>query len=268
MSPRRFVLPVFFLFFLVSSRLIAQDANSRAVSSDPSALAILRQSIAAMGGGNLAQVVDLTLTGEVSEKRAMKTSSGSIQIKMIGKELCKVRIQNEDGESQHIVNGVQSRRVGQGEDVELPVHAAMNHHLQYVPILSNLLSIDDLDLSVKFIGQETVDGRNVYHLHTEKIYPQQAPQYSGVLAKLSSTDFFIDKENFLLVMRTQRLPSLNDATNTLPIEFHYSDYRSARGILVPYSIAVRVNQQDHLQIHITSVATNSGIKPEEFEVRQ
>jgi hypothetical protein len=267
MSPFRSAVSVLLSCFL-SLSLAAQQLDTKTAQKDPSAMAILRQSIAAMGGGNLPQVLDLTLDGEVSEQKAAKINSGSIQVKMIGKDLCKVQIRDEDGESLHIVNGTRIRRVHDGEDLVMPLHASMNHHLQYVPILSSLLAIDDTDLAVKFMDEDSVDGRSVYHVHMERTYPLQSAENAHLLAKLTSTDFFIDKENFLLVMRAQQLPSLGDANNTLPIEFHYSDYRANHGILIPYFTSVRVNHQEHLQIHINSVATNSGIKAEEFEVPQ
>ncbi len=255
--------------FLFSISLAAQQSPPAATLAqrDPWAVTIVQRSLAAMGGANLAQVVDLTMNGQVSRQKATATSSGTIQIKMIGRDMCKVQVQDEDGQTTQILNGTRVRRIGPNDDQAMPMHATLNHHLQYVPVLSNLLDIGDPNLTILMVGEESLDSKTVYHIHTEKLYPGKPAEPAGLLTNLTGTDYFIDTNTFFLEKRSQRLPNLQDARDSLPMEFRYSDYRTVGGIVIPYAISVYVNDQKNVEIHLSSAATNTGLNPQEFEVR-
>src|ERR1700682_1345973 len=262
----RFLFVSYLGTLLLAVPTYSQQSRATNAQRDASAMAILRQSIGQMGGASSTQVVDVTINGEVSQQKATAMSSGTIQIKMIGRDMCKVQIRDEDGQTTHIVSGTRMRRIRSNEDRVSPMHASLNHHLQYVPILSNLLDISDPNLTVLLVGEESLDDKTVYHIHTEKVYPGQTPEEAALLANLTSTDYFIDTRTFLLEKRSQRLPSLQDARSSLLMEFRYSDYRAVAGILIPYSLSVYVNDQKNTEIHLNSVETNTGVNPQEFEV--
>jgi hypothetical protein len=128
-------------------------------------------------------------------------------------------------------------------------------------------SLDDASLAVSFVGEETVEGKPVYHVHTEKVYPQHDAAANALLAKLTGTDLYIEKDTLLPVKRTQQLANLIDAQNSLAMEFRYSDYRQIQGLMIPYAVAVYANNQESAEIHFSSAVVNSGVSASEFEVR-
>jgi len=220
-----------------------------------------------MGADRLPQIADLTISGQIVQQRALDKATGTILVKMMGPDRVRVETNVADEPTVHIVNGARVRRIHGTEDQAMPMHAALNHPWQYVPLLSCSVAIIDLGLSVSLVGEETTGGKSVYHVHTEKVYPQQSPETAKILAKLTSTDFYIDAGTSQLIKRAQELPSLLNAKNSLPIEFRYSDYRPIQGIMIPYKVAVYVNGQESAEIQFTSAVLNSGINPRDFEVQ-
>jgi len=269
MRVARLLLPfVVSVLFLISSA--AQQTPPPLTPSpqrDAQAISILQQSLAAMGADRLPQVADLTISGQIVQQRALDKTSGTILLKMTGPEMVRVETNVPDGTTVHIVNGIRMRRIHGAEDEAMPMHAALNHPFQYVPLLSGLRTITDPSIAVSFVGEETVDGKSVYHVRVEKVYPQQPAEQGRLLSKLTGTDLYIEEGTFLPVMRVQELPSLIDAKNSLSIEFRYSDYRQIQGVMIPYKIGVYVNNQESAEIRFTSLVLNSGVNPLEFEVQ-
>jgi len=220
-----------------------------------------------MGVHRLPQIADLTVSGQIVQQGALDKVTGTILLKMIGPAMVRVETNVPDRTTVHIVNGIRMRRIHGTEDEPMPMHAAMNHPFQYVPLFSESLAITDPSIAVSFVGEETVGGKSVYHVRVEKVYPQQPAEQGRLLSKLTGTDLYIEKGTFLPAMRAQQLPSLIGAQHTLPMEFRYSDYRQTQGVMIPYKVEVYVNNQESMEIHFTSLVLNSGVNPLEFEVQ-
>jgi outer membrane lipoprotein-sorting protein len=255
------------LFLILPISMFSQQMTTPP-RRDPQAISILQQCLAAMGAANLPIVTDLTLSGQIVQQRAQEKAIGTIVLKTTGPDKVRVETNIHEDNRVHIVNGNRMREIRGLEDNSMPFHATLNHAFPYVPLLSGSISMTDADLAASFLGEEIVNGSAVYHVHTEKVFAQQSEEHARVLAKLTSTDFYIDKTTFLLAKRVQELPSTLNAKASFPIEFVYSDYLSIQGIMIPHAVAVYLNGQESAEIQFNSAVLNTGLNTSEFEVKQ
>jgi hypothetical protein len=121
---------------------------------------------------------------------------------------------------------------------------------QLVTILSNPL------YTISYKGIATIDGHSVHDIEVQRTLPGQVAPSTGYHIR----DFFFDTSTLQLVMTQDMIP------RNVVHEIRYSDYRSASGVLVPFSISERMGDQPRWQIQLDQITFNVGLQTSTFQL--
>lgn len=267
-SPMRMARIIFFgsLIFLVSAQLSSQP-TSTTVQRDPQAVAVLQQTIAAMGGG--------TAIGSVQDF----TGSGTITYYWAGAEVnCAVTLRGKGGEEfrldSNLPQGTKSWAVsdGQGSIQEptgqkssIPFSNSWNLANLSTPGLALLAALNDSSLSIILAGQPAIGGKQLYDIRLQKNFGS-TDDPNGNLSKWSQRDYLIDPTT-LMVVAAQDMQYSNDSSrHSFRHQIAFADYRGVNGASFPFSITETVEGQQTWTIQLTSITLNSGLTDSTFQL--
>jgi hypothetical protein len=291
-SPR----PLFPLlaFLVVPASLFAQAGSTPPVSSlasDPQAVALVRQSLAALTGG--AAITDVTLTGTAHRIAGSDDVAGAATLEATAAGDSRIDLTFPSGDWTEIRNHAGTplpgtlppglpaaatqgpRPVGARSGPDGVVHEMMGQDLMtdsswFFPALtlSRLLSSPLYVLS--YIGSETHWGQTVVHLSAVQQFSQVAnapAQDIALLQHLSRMDFYLDPTSLLPVaLRFNTHPDGN-AMIDIATEVRFSDYRVVSGVQIPFHVQECVNGSLAFDLGFSNVTLNSGLSGTNFEIQ-
>ncbi len=243
---------------LVSVCLAAQQVPQR----DPQAVAILQQSLAAMGGS---VPTDSVATGTIVVVAGSTTETGTIRILSRGADQSSEQIHTTTGNRAVIysrgfanetrgttVNSLQMELVvsSQSPDFPLPL---------FVGALSNS------DFAFQYVGQETLDGSPVQHIRFWNTFSSK-PRLQKV-AEFSVKDVWVDAASGLPRKLSYDRRAGGGSAPRIPVAIFFSDYRNIGGVLYPFLIKKSYNGTPWTTITIQNVAFNTGLTDANFPVQ-
>lgn len=230
---------------------------------DAQAVAVLQATVKAMGGGNVPS--DSTATGSVTETVGSESQEGSIQILTRG-----------TGESLETMNlpdlsqttvfwyWIAGQTIGSGAQQQLSGQLAMTSQTALYPLPLLVGALSNPDVSLQYVGQETVNGALTNHVRIWNTYASKT--YMRPLAAFSTRDIWTDASTGLpaRISFTQQAAA-GRAFKTL-VELDFSNYQQTSGFVYPYLIKKLLNGTPWLTISIQSVAFNTGLQDIQFQV--
>ena len=228
---------------------------------DPQALAILQQSLEAMGG---IQPSDSVATGTVTPVAGGQTNQGTIRIltKGTAESLVQFTMPNSV-ETTIYANGEASQTVNSTQ-IPFPLEPTVTSQAAEFPLPLILALINNPDTSFQYVGIETLSGESLYHIKTWDSFAS-LPAFQN-LSSFSARDVWIDS-NTSLPQRISytRYPAQGDGGTMTDVFF--TNYLKSSGILYPSAISESLNGTPWATITVQSVAFDTGLSDSNFPVQ-
>ena len=264
MARCRFAVPLILLFVSVVS---AQNPPQ----SDPQALALANQAMAALNNG--VAVSDVTLTGNVTWIAGSDNETGTATLQAKGTGESRVDLNLSGGSRTEIRNDVAST-FPQGASIEnggsqqpWALHRCWINASWFYPTLSFLSATSDPSLIFSYVGQEHRGGTSVQHLRLYRYLASQKPAFAAVTQRVSTADFYLDSTSLLPVALVFNAHPDDDAYTDISIEIDYFNYQTINGVQVPLHIQKLVSGGLALDAAVTGVSVNSGLSADLFAIR-
>jgi hypothetical protein len=253
--------PIFAVSILFGTVIQAQQAPAPVIPTrDPTAIALLQESVAAMA---TSAPLDSSATGNITVVEGSTSENGSISIQTRG-----------TGETAEIINLSEEQRsviYSYGDAKEVNGTASVNLPLELIlvdqsadfplPLLSGIL--DNTDETFRYIGQETLNGTTVQHIQVWNSFASQ-PRLQK-LAPLSMRDIWFDSASHLPVKVAYSRRAGRGAVPAIPVEIDFSGYKNVDGVFYPFQINKSYNGTPWQTITIQNVSFNTGLTDSQFQ---
>lgn len=246
---------VFAVLLLFGVSLAAQSTPV----SDPTAITLAQQAIAAVNRGNV--ISDVTLNASVISILGSDSETGTGTFRATLSGLSRVDLNLSGGtraDVRNFVNGSPTGAWSKNGNPSTPyvTHNCWTDAAWFFPVLSSVSQIGSKRFVFKYIGQEQHGGVNTQHIQIFQV-GQQFP--SAALQHLSSVDVYLDVASSLpLAVATTTHPD-NDMNADLPVEVRFTNYQPVSGIMVPFHFQQMLNGGVVLDVTVTSATFNSGL---------
>jgi hypothetical protein len=257
---RRFMVVVC-LSLLVSSFSLAQKPSA---TSDPTALAFVAKSIAALTGGM--PITDVTLTANVNWNVGPAIQTGSATFLAKGSDKSRVDLTLSGGTRTDIRNSSNGFPLGEwiNNGAAPTRYSSFNCWGDpgwFFPALSSLSGLDPT-VVFSYVGLENQAGVSVQHLRSFR-----AVSAIAVSQQLSMMDFYLDASSFLPVSLAFTAHLDNNSNVNIPIVVQLSNYQATNGLQVPMHVQQYLQGGLLLDSVITGVTVNSGLPDSDFTIQ-
>ena len=256
---RRFRLHLLLLSLSVS-------VQAQTPPSDPQALALAAQSVAAMTSGTT--ISDITLSGTVVRTVGSDQQSGTATLlaKGFGESRVDLNLSAGNRSEIHNVNGNPNEGNWIGPDGSvnaIALHNCFTDASWFFPALGTLgAGGGNPNVVLSYIGLENLGQFTLQHVHAYT-YDPNLP----AAQQLSAIDFYLDQQTLLPQVVTFNEHPDSDQTIDIAVQIVFSDYRNSNGAAIPFHIQRFVNNNLMLDIQLASATLNSGISDSQFAVQ-
>lgn len=231
-------------------------------ASDPQAVAVMQRSLQAMGG---IPPSDSSASGTVQLVGGSQSLSGTIQILTKGVAQTLELVTTDLGEQSTVFSNGSASETTNGTITTLSLEIAVTSQSCYFPLPLFTQLANDVDTRIAFVGAETLNGSQTYHLRMWDSFASQ-PDYQD-LASLTTRDIWIDTTSALpLKISFVRKPAHGAVAGTA-VEVLLTNYQTFGGLLYPTSIRTSRSGVPWANISIQSVSFNNGLTDSNFAVK-
>lgn len=271
--PRMHVLmPVSLLFLFLILTLDgparSQQADHVSPQSSPQALDLLQKSLAALTGGQ--PITDVTLTGAARRIAGSDDESGTVTVKAFAGTGSRMDLSLSAGNRSEVRNTSGPERVGSWSGPDGVSHAMSLHNLftdpGWFPAFTITSQLSAPNAAITYVGPETHDGQSVIRVTASQQFPALSGNDASLLQHLTQTDIFLDLNTNLPVALAWNTHPDNNALLDLPVEIHFSGYRSISGAQIPFHIQEYLNNSLFLDVQIQNATINAGLSATDFAV--
>jgi len=256
----------FFAAVLVPVTYVASaPANSPQTSTtvlrEPQAIAVLQQSVAAMGGSVPA---DSRATGIVTTVAGSLTENGTVTILTRGVNQSSVSMQTSHGFTLVYSNGEASLN-SIGTTKPLPLERAVTSQAVEFPLPLLDAALANFDMSYTYVGLEMISGSLAHHVRFWNSFA--AEQDFASLAPLSVRDIWIDLNSFLPLRISYKIQDAQGpSVPTFAIDVYFSDYRNVGGFKYPFMTNQSFDGTPWATVLLESVSFNVGLTDADFQI--
>jgi hypothetical protein len=227
-------------------------------SSDPFAITLAQQSIAALtGGGTLS---DVTLNASVTSTVGSDYDTGNATFYVKGTSESRVDSNlNTSGTRSDVRNVVTGTPGGAWETngrtaTPFAPHNCWTDAAWFFPALTSLSQTANPNFVFSYVARERHGGVDTQHIRVYQWSPQGAPS-----AALSTMDFYLDPGSSLpIAIGFESHPDDNMGTN-LPTEIDFANYQPVNGSQVPFHFQKIFGGGVVLDVIVTSASVNTGL---------
>jgi hypothetical protein len=238
-----------------SSFVLARNTST----SDPQALALASQAIAALAGSTI--VSDVTVSANVTRTAGSDVQTGSGTLYGKGQNESRLNLELSNGQRTEIRNYTGASPQGEwigadGTPNSFSQFNCLTDAVWFFPTLSSLASATDPNQNLSYSGLETLNGVAVQHLHSVWFGQQ-----------ISQIDFYLDATTLLPVSINLNVHPDDDSSVNIPVQVQFSNYEDVNGVLVPYHIQQFINGSLLLDFSATGATINSGLSDSLFSIQ-
>ena len=255
------------LLLILAIPVLARQTATTA-QTDPQAVTLLQNSLAALTGGR--SLSDIALTGTARRIVGPTDESGTATYKAIlGANRLDLTLSG--GPRSEVMNSTTATPAGTWSGPDAVSHPMVLHNLTNQASISPIFTLSALTPSQNFVvtlvGQETKSGHSVYHLSTSQRFPQMAAKTAAIEQHLTQIEIFLDVSTSLPVALDFSTHPDNDAGLDIPVELLFSDYRSINGAQIPFHVQKFLNNSLLLDLQFTTAQLNNGLAASSFSVQ-
>ncbi len=252
---------------LVGPSASAPQLPSIVTSSDPQALAALAQALQAAGGAQaLGAIQDFTATGQITYSWAGNPDQGTVTLRGRGLDQFRLDASLPEGtRSWAVSHGVGNLKETDGTETKISGHNALALGSLTFPYLPLVAASLNSTTTVSTVGTVPVNGANAVQIRVQRHYASSYDP-NGLIAQLTTRDFFIDPTTSLIVKTEQMTHPQETFTVSLPEDISFSNYRAVNGVMVPFTITDTVNGQQIWTIQLSAIQFNTGLTDADFSL--
>lgn len=230
-------------------------------AQDPQAIAVLQQSVVAMGTTTPS---DSTASGTITTVAGSLTENGTVKILTRGTDQTSEQIQTPHGSTVIYSQGQASYGAG-ATPTQLPMERAVTTQCLDFPLALLAGALNNPDTAYKYVGLEMLDVASAHHVQMWNSFAS-TPKLQR-LASFSLRDIWIDAKSGLPIKISYTRRDAGGASPGIAMEASYSDYRNIGGVFYPFSIQESFNGTPWATITIQSVTLNTGLTDSNFPVQ-
>jgi hypothetical protein len=236
-------------------------------ASNPQALSIAAQSIAALTGGNV--INDVTLNGSATWTSGSDTETGSATLLASGTNESRIDLALSSATRTEIRDAQTGPKLGRwnvqnASSGKFAFHNCLTDAVWFFPALGSLAGSSNIVFS--YVGQETRNGAAVQHVQTYVFQPSPSASRVNVLQQLSTMDFYLDATTFLPSAITFSMHPDNDTGTNIPVEIDFSNYQAFSGAQVPTHIQKYLQGTLLIDLSVSAATFNTGIPLSDFTI--
>jgi hypothetical protein len=255
MSPRLAVVSALTTLVLV---LVGLAAAQSPPASDPQALTLAAQSVAALTGGTT--ISDVTLTGTVTWN-GPGADDGTATLRALGTSESRIDLALTTGSRTEIRDSQTGTPLGQWTNPnntsgDFASQNCWTDAVWFFPALGSLAAGSNVVLS--YIGQESRNGETVQHIQSYAYQPT-SPPVGPTPQQLSTMDFYLDANSLLPVATVFNAHPDADASTNLAVEIDFSNYQRLSGVLVPLHIQKYSEGNLLVDVTVSGASFNTGL---------
>jgi hypothetical protein len=247
--------------FVLQTGAAQTQTTAQTPARDPQAIAVLQQSVVAMGTTTPS---DSTATGTITTVAGSLTENGTITILTRGTNQTSEQIQTPHGSTVIYSQGQASYGAG-ATPPQLPMERAVTAQCPDFPMALLAGALNNPDTAYKYVGLETLDVASAHHVQIWNSFASILKLQR--LANFSLRDIWIDAKSGIPIKVSYTRRDAAGASPGIAMEASYSDYRNVGGVLYPFSIQVSMNGTPWATITIQSVTLNTGLTDSNFPVQ-
>lgn len=261
----------FVVLLVVFNSTLVASASQQTPAGNAQAIKLLELARAALNPGTPA--TDISLSGSVHYIVGSDDESGTAVLKAVS-GASRIDLSLPSGPRSEIAdvyaNATTSSPSGTWSGPDGVAHAISVHNLLTDPVWFFPVFPIAHGLSgyvATYIGEESRDGHTVEHITISQ--SANFPTSNGVptITHLSQMDLFLDSTTFLPTSIAFNIHPDDNALLDIPVEVHFSDYRTANGAQVPYHVQKFLNNTLYLDLQFEAAALNTGLVVNQLEGR-
>jgi hypothetical protein len=252
------------LFLLLAFPFVAtaQQASLQPITPpvrDAQAMAVLTSALAAMGSQSAATIQDTVVQGTSTSPESQGANTGSVTIKTKGSQMVRSDSQSSAGQATSVIfnQGVEQRLTEKGWQ-NAPSANALHKRIEHLPALLLAYEVARNDMSARYIGTETVNGRLANHLRLIRV-PVRSDYIAQQESKNSQLEVYVDSQTSQILKISYFQSSSADWRLGIHIQVAYSGYEISNGMAVPMLQQYFVENQPAGTFQITAVSVNQGL---------
>lgn len=247
---------------LVGSALQPAFAQTQALwtppPTDPLALSIAQQAIAALGGFSaIGQISDLTSTGQFTKETVSPPMTDVVRTYVKGKDRVRMETDTANGLSFVVYAQGQGFHSEQGNEEWLRTHSVVDRGLEQFPAFRLAVLLTAPQVSVSMGDVTRLNGEPVYEIKICRVLNFDALTNSMV-SHSSRVEFLIDQKSYLPLRLRYYVHPEKDARVDWSMDITYSDYRPIQGVLMPFAVTQSFSGQQLGEFQISAIQANTG----------
>jgi hypothetical protein len=241
--------------------LLFSPSFCQQVTQQPSsAISLLQRSLTVQAGNT--QITDVTLNGTAQRVAGSDDEAGTVTVQVLSTGTTRLHFSFPSGSrSEYRLAGTDTT-TGTWSGPDGIAHPIANQNLItdwcWYPQFTIASLIQNANASANLAGSETRYGQTVVHLAISQQFLGLTPSIAALFQHLSQVDIFLDASTLLPVSIVYATHPDDDAQVDIPVEMHFSDYRSWNGAQVPYRIQKFVNNTLAFDLQFQEVLMNVG----------
>jgi hypothetical protein len=256
-----------FVLFIVVSSVCAGAQNIP--SSDPLAVSLAQQSVAALNGS--VPIADAVLTGVATRIAGSDIEKGTVTLNAKGAVESRIDFSLSGGTRTEIRNNTAGFPQGAailngGNQQAVAMHNCRINASWFFPELSALAQAADPTQIFAYIGLEQRKGASVHHLRTFHYSPAKRPDVTAIRQDVSTMDIYLDSTSLLPLAFAFNTHPDDDALTNIAVEVDFYNYRPFSGVLVPTHIQKLIWNGLALDISISGATFNTGLLYDLFTI--
>jgi hypothetical protein len=238
---------------------VSAQQTSTAATKDPQAMAVLTQSLNAVGGLSIvAAIQDYTATGNITYNWAGEQVQAQVTVRGMDTSNFRIDASLPSGTRTWAVSGYSGVLITpDGNRASLAAYDFMTAGSMTIPYVRVATVLNDATTSISYLGPVTFNGGQAIQVH----FVTNDPYFAGVssLAALGTFDLYFDPLSSLVIGLTETCHSEGNFTSTYIHEIDFTSYRPSGNAVVPYTITEKIGAQETWSIAISSISFNSGL---------
>lgn len=248
----------------LSSLFVAASLNAQQTSStvqrDPTAIALVQESVAAMA---TTVPSDSSATGTITVVEGSTTQSGTISIQTLGTGETSETINLSSGQRAVIYSNGDAKEINGTQTVNPVLELMVTDQCADFPLPLLLDALNNPDEAFQYVGQETLSAASVQHLKVWNTFSSKPRMQK--LASLSARDIWLDATSNLPVKIAYIRQPGEGAVPSVRMEIFFSNYTNVNGVQYPFQINKSFNGTPWQTITIQSVSFNTGLTSSQFQ---
>jgi hypothetical protein len=231
-----------------------------ATAKDPSAVATLGE-VLSVGGGAVAISSNhgYKATGTITYYWAGKEVTGRVVLRSRGLRQFRLDASLPDGvRSWWVSNGAGALKESNGTVSTVPYHNTVSLESLALPLQKLEEALRDPHVYITDLGKVNLGGQQVDRIRIQQQLTDKQ------LSKLTIKEYFVDSKIYQVMAVHDQTHPKTDMRVNIPHAFYYSDYRTVKGLSLPFSITETVDTQRTWALTLDEITIGSELSNSDF----